>query len=189
MSPSKRRDRAASAGGFTLLEVMVSTLIFGTVSIAVMAAFAFLGTSLTKLVYQQQLEENSRRAFYLFNQDVGMATKVSTSSDATLALTTASAATVTYAYDSTAQTLTRTAGGSSSIVLKNLTAFDFNYFDKAGVQTTVNIKGVQFSFTGGLSTQLGGAAGTSVYRTSARYQTVSPIVFLRNTAVNSLLPP
>jgi Tfp pilus assembly protein PilV len=189
MSPSKRPDRRASTGGFTLLEVMVSTLIFGTVSIAVMGAFAFLGTSLTRLIYSQQLEENSRRAFYLFNQDVGMATKVSTASDATLVLTTASATTVTYTYDSSAKTVTRTAGGTSSIVLKNLTAFNFNYFDKAGTQATVNIKGVQFSFTAGLSTQLGGVAGTSVYRTSTSYQTVSPIVFLRNTSANSLLPP
>jgi hypothetical protein len=171
-----------------LLEVMVSTLIFGTVSVAVMAAFAFLGTSLTRLVHAQQLEQNSRRAFYLFNQDVGMATMVSTASDATLALT-LPATTVTYAYDSSARTVTRTSGGTSSVVLKNLTAFDFNYFNKAGTQVSVNIKGVQFSFTASLGTEIGGVAGTAVYRTASRFQTVSPIVFMRNTAPNSLLPP
>jgi prepilin-type N-terminal cleavage/methylation domain-containing protein len=186
MSRSKGHNRSRSAAGFTLAEVMVATLIFGTVSVAVMAAFLFLGTSLTRMMYAQQLEENSRRMFYLFNQDVTKATMVSTASDATLTLTLPST-TVTYAYDSSAQTVTRTSGGTSSIVLKYLSAFDFNYFNKAGTQVTVNIKGVQFSFTASLGSTT--STGASIYRTTTRYETVSPIVYLRNTSTNSLLPP
>lgn len=178
-----------------MLEVMVSTLIFATVSVAVMGAFVFLGTSMTRMLYAQQLEENSRRAFYLFNQDVGMATKVTTATDTTLALTTASATTVTYTYDSSAQTVTRTAGGTSTIILKNLTVFDFNYFNNSGTVITVPqspsssykpIKAVQFSFTATLGTTT--SSGASIYRTTSSFQTVSPMVFMRNTAVNGLLP-
>jgi prepilin-type N-terminal cleavage/methylation domain-containing protein len=193
MSPSNAPDRRRRApAGFTLLEVMVSTLIFGTVSVAVMAAFMFLGTSMTRLVYAQQLEENSRRMFYLFNQDVGMATKVTTSTDSTLILNTTSS-TVKYAYDSSAQTVTRSqpsdGSGTVTVLLKNLTAFDFNYYNKAGTQVTANIKAVQFSFTTSLGTTINNVAATSIYRTAAQYQTVSPRVYLRNTTVNTLLPP
>lgn len=199
MSHNKGHKRPSAAGGFTLLEVMVSTLIFGTVSIAVMGAFLFLGTSMTRMAYAQQLEENSRRAFYLFNQDVTKATKASTTTDATLILT-LPATTVKYAYDSSAQTVTRFQPDTSvtgSIVLKNLTAFDFNYFNNAGTAITVPqspstaykpIKAVQFSFTASLGSTIAGVAGTSIYRTSSRYQTVSPMVFMRNTAPKDLLP-
>ncbi len=190
-----RPARGAPTAGFTLLEVMVSSLIFGTVSIAVMAAFLFLGTSMTRMSYAQQLEENSRRAFYLFNRDVTKATKVSTASDAILILT-QPATTVKYTYDSSAQTVTRYQPDTSvtgTIILKNLTAFDFNYFNKASAQLTtapmLNVKGVQFSFTASLGSTINGVSGTSIYRTSTQYQTVSPIVFMRNTAINSLLPP
>lgn len=194
LSQNRRRPQRSSIAGFTLLEVMVSSLIFGTVSIAVMSAFLFLGTSMTRMSYAQQLEENSRRAFYLFNQDVGKATKMTTATDSTLGLTLPST-TVTYTYDSSAKTLTRTSGGTSSIVLKNLTAFDFNYFNNSGTSITVPqsasisykpIKSVQFSFTASLGTTT--STGTSIYRTSTQYQTVSPIVFMRNTATNDLLP-
>ncbi len=190
-----RPARGAPTAGFTLLEVMVSSLIFGTVSIAVMAAFLFLGTSMTRMSYAQQLEENSRRALYLFNRDVTKATKVSTASDAILILT-QPATTVKYTYDSSAQTVTRYQPDTSvtgTIILKNLTAFDFNYFNKASAQLTtapmLNVKGVQFSFTASLGSTINGVSGTSIYRTSTQYQTVSPIVFMRNTAINSLLPP
>ena len=190
-----RPARGAPTAGFTLLEVMVSSLIFGTVSIAVMAAFLFLGTSMTRMSYAQQLEENSRRAFYLFNRDVTTATKVSTASDAILILP-QPATTVKYTYDSSAQTVTRYQPDTSvtgTIILKNLTAFDFNYFNKASAQLTtapmLNVKGVQFSFTASLGSTINGVSGTSIYRTSTQYQTVSPIVFMRNTAINSLLPP
>lgn len=190
-----RPARGAPTAGFTLLEVMVSSLIFGTVSIAVMAAFLFLGTSMTRMSYAQQLEENSRRAFYLFNQDVTKATKVSTASDAILILT-QPATTVKYTYNSSAQTVTRyqpDTSATGTIILKNLTAFDFDYFNKAGTALTtapmLNVKGVQFSFTASLGSTINGVSGTSIYRTSTQYQTVSPIVFMRNTAINSLLPP
>ena len=199
MFRSKEPRRHSAAAGFTLLEVLVSTLIFGTVSVAVMGAFLFLGTSMTRMAYAQQLEENSRRAFYLFNQDVTKATKVSTASDATLILSLPST-TVKYAYDSSAQTVTRyqpDTSGSGSIVLKNLTAFDFNYFNNASTSIPVPqsastsykaIKAVQFSFTASLGTTIGNVAGTSIYRTSTRYETVSPMVFMRNTAPKDLLP-
>lgn len=216
--PPGRLGQGPRQAGFTLLEVMVSSLIFGTVSIAVMAAFLFLGTSLTRMSYAQQLEENSRRAFYLFNQDVTKATKVSTASDATLVLslpTTTSGThttthTVTYSYAQNATSLkmeltrilvdtdTDSATGTvvitstpvvSRTVLSNLSAFDFNYFNKAGTLVTMNIKGVQFSFTASLGSTISGVSGTSIYRTSAQFQSVSPIVFMRNTAINTLLPP
>ena len=123
------------------------------------------------------------------------ATKVSTASDAILILT-QPATTVKYTYDSSAQTVTRYQPDTSvtgTIILKNLTAFDFNYFNKASAQLTtapmLNVKGVQFSFTASLGSTINGVSGTSIYRTSTQYQTVSPIVFMRNTAINSLLPP
>lgn len=194
MFRSNGHSRPSAAAGFTLLEVMVSTLIFGTVSVAVLGAFVFLGENMTRMANAQQLEENSRRLFYLFNQDVGKATKVDTtySSSTNLVLTLPST-TVKYAYDSSAQTVTRYqpyTNASGTILLRNLTAFGFSYFNKAGTSVTStnnNIKGVQFSLTSSLGSTT--ATGAAIYRTTSRYQTVSPIVFLRNTSTNSLLPP
>lgn len=221
-APSRNRRRPpprSSVAGFTLMEVMVSSLIFGTVSIAVMSAFLFLGTSMTRMSYAQQLEENSRRAFYLFNQDVGKATKVTPDSSAPngklvltlpVTLTTDIPAhtvthTVTYEYISASTKVTRTkvdtdttttvATTTVADVLKNLTAFDFDYFNNSGTAITVPqsasisykpIKSVQFSFTASLGSTT--STGASIYRTSTQFQTVSPIVFMRNTATNDLLP-
>ncbi len=226
MCRSRGHRRRRGLQGFTLLEVMVSTLIFGTVSIAVMAAFLFLGTSMARMVYAQQLEENSRRALYLFNQDLTKATKVTpdnTSPNDKLVLTLPSTLTsatpahtvthtVTYQYYSTTQKVTRTTVDIdttaspnvtttvASDVLKNLTAFDFNYFSVSGTSLTASqwtaatstpasytpIKAVQFSFTASLGTTT--ATGTSIYRTQTSYQTLSPIVYLRNTSNRDLLP-
>jgi prepilin-type N-terminal cleavage/methylation domain-containing protein len=198
MSRSRGHNRTGSSAGFTLVEVMVATLIFGTVSVAVMGAFLFLGTSMTRMVYAQQLEENSRRMLYLFTQDVGKATKTTTATSTTVILTLPST-TVKYLYDSSAQTVTRyepdDGSGTTSILLKNLTAFEFDFFDNAGTAITVPqspsssykaIKSVQYAFTSSLGTTTAG--GLTIYRTSTRYQTVSPIVYLRNSAVNGLLP-
>lgn len=198
MSRSRGHSRTGSAAGFTLAEVMVATLIFGTVSVAVMGAFLFLGTSMTRMVYAQQLEENSRRMLYVFTQDVSKATKVTTASDTTVIVTQPST-TVKYLYDSSAQTVTRyqpdDGTGTTTILLKNLTTFDFDYFNNAGTTITVPqspsasykaIKSVQYSFTSSLGTTTAG--GNAIYRTTTRYQTVSPIVYLRNSAANGLLP-
>jgi len=176
----------------------VATSLSGIIILGILSAFVFLGRNLTRLVYYQQLEEASRRAFYLFSQDVSAAAKVASASDTSLTLTTSSGGSVTYTFSGS--TLTRNPGSGAVTILSNLSAFDLNYYNKSGTSLTtsaqlVSIKEVQFTFTtstttGGSTTKEGvayggqsyGISGSALSGTAVSFSGVSPRFILRNTA-------
>gem|GEM_PF-4424692 len=90
----------------------------------------------------------------------------------------ASTKTVTYSYNSTFGTLTRTDATGSTTLLSNLTKFDLNYFNKAGnaiTSSTVSVKEIELTFSSAL--------GTSASGTQSQYTAVSPRLILRNKAL------
>ena len=177
MSPIKGHERnRGAARGFTLVELMIAMSLSAVVFAAILSAFVFLGRNLTRLVNLQQQESQCRRILNTLARDVGMAMRVSTVSDTQLTLTVpaaASPATVTYNYGN--GTLTRTDAAGTTTLLTGVTAFDFNYYNRAGTASAspLSIKLVELSYTS--------TVGSSANGTQTRYAVVSPRLVLRNT--------
>jgi Tfp pilus assembly protein PilW len=180
MSPSNAKLKIhPRRRGFTLVELIVSVSLSIVVFAGILAGFTFLGRNLTRLVNTQGQDVSSRRAFYLFSRDISLATAVSNATNTSLSLTlpttSGSTTTVAYAYNTSAGTLSRVDGSNSTVLLSNLTALDFNYFNKAGTSITpspLSVKEVELTFTS--------AVGDSSSGTQARYTAVSPRLVLRN---------
>ncbi len=121
--------------GFTLVELMVASVLSAVVFAALFSAYIFMARSLTRMANFQQQQVQNRRALYVMEKDINEATHVTTALPGTLQLTLSVTTVVTYTYDSSAHTLTRVAVGSSpstTVLLSNLTSFSFSYFDKNG---------------------------------------------------------
>ena len=150
MSHTKNRKGAFAPehAAFSLMELMFAMSLATMVMAAVISSYLYLGRNLTRLSNHQQLEAQNRRMLAMLNQDTRMAKDVNVSLDAegranTFVLSLPGGANpdfnVTYAYDTSAQTLTRTAtGGSyagSLLLISNLSVKDapkplFRFLDK-----------------------------------------------------------
>jgi Tfp pilus assembly protein PilW len=130
--------RIKSTGAFTLAELLIGMSLAMMVMAAVLSSYTFIGRSLFRLVNQQTLITQGQRALAYLAQDVRMAGGISgTPSSASLVLilptNTGSTTTVTWAYNSTAGTLTRTpSSGTALTLLSYLTSSSFSYYDSAG---------------------------------------------------------
>lgn len=183
MSLSNAKLKKCSArGGFTLVELMVSVALSTMVFAGILGGFTFLGRNMTRLMNTQEQDVSGRRAFYLFTRDISLATAVSSATNTSMSLTvpttSGTTTTVAYSYNTTNGTLNRVDGGNSTVLLRNLTALDFNYYNKAGTSITpslLSVKEVEMSFTS--------AVGNSASGTQARYTAVSPRLVLRNKAL------
>ena len=131
-----KTSHAKSRGGFTLVELLVGATLSAAVLAAVLSSYIFLARSLSRLANQQSLETEARRTLGHFSQDVQAARAIlGTPTVATLSLAVpqdAGTVTVTYAYNSAAGTLTRTAGSSpAQTLLRNIVSGScaFRYYD------------------------------------------------------------
>lgn len=175
---ASRRHRSSPAG-FTLVEVIVAVALSAIIFAGILSGYTFLARNFTRLLNTQGQDTKSRKAVYIFSQDISKAVQVASAADTHLTLllpvsggTTSS---VSYDYNSTDGTLTRTDSSSSVVLLSNLTYLDFNYFNKAGGAVTsgpLSVKEVEVSFSTAL--------GTASNGTQSRYTAVSPRLVLRN---------
>jgi Tfp pilus assembly protein PilW len=182
------------AAAFTLVELLVGMSLALVVMTAVLSSYTFLGRSLFRLLNQQTLQTEARRTLQYFQQDVRMASGISStpsSSSLILVLPTAnnSTTTITWVYDSSARTLTRTpASGTALVLLSNATSSTFAYYDSTGNAFTgatlsarsylPSIKQISLNFT----SQTGANSDGSRSPQTADYQVSSPRVTLRNQA-------
>jgi prepilin-type N-terminal cleavage/methylation domain-containing protein len=185
MSPISAKILQRATRGFTLIELIVGMSLSVVLFAAILSGFTFLGRNLTRLVNTHDQEAKSRRAFHVFAKDISVATQVSSGSDVSLSLkipgSGGTISTVTYTYDhpvGTSGTLTRTDSLGSTVLLTNLAAFDFNYFNGAGSPSTpgaLGVKEVELSFTS--------TTGSAANGVETRYTSVSPRLLLRNKAL------
>lgn len=171
--------RHSSRSGFTLFEVIVAVGLSAVIFAGVFSGYTFLARNFTRLLNSQGQDAKSRKAIYVFTQDISKAVRVSTATDSNLTLliqgTGGTTTSVSYVYSSTAGTLTRTDSSGSTVLLTNLTKLDFNYFNKAGTSITslpISVKEVELTF----STALGDSANG----TQSRFTSVTPRLVLRN---------
>lgn len=192
-----RSFRGKSLAGFTLLEIMMSTLISAFVFAGVLSSYIFLGRGLARQVNEESLESQTRVALYWLTQDVSSASAIATQSPGTattgyqLALSESALGTVSYYCDwssgSSNGLLVRKVGGTSLTLLKNLSSINFVFFDVNGnvisapstvtplsVPTTQepNIKQVEMYFTL--------TAGTAVVGNQSTFKVSSPRLIMKN---------
>lgn len=186
MSPTNGKISRGATRGFTLTELIVGMSLSVVIFAAILSGFTFLGRNLTRLVNTHDQEAKSRRAFHVFAKDISVATQVSSGSDVSLSLKIPDASgttttTVTYTYEQpsgASGTLTRTDSSGSTVLLTNLAAFDFNYFNGAGAPSSpgaLGVKEVELSFTS--------TSGSAANGVQTRYVSMSPRLLLRNKAL------
>jgi prepilin-type N-terminal cleavage/methylation domain-containing protein len=178
------RPRPSPRSGFTLVELLMGLALSSMLLAAILSSYLFLGRSLTRLALQQELERQSRGTLVRLAADLRLTQSVTSATDTALALT-VPAGTVTYTYNGSTKTLTRTASFGASptlVLLTGCTAFDFNYFTTAdgaptdqltpAVFVPLSIKQVEAGFTL--------AAGTANAGTATKLQAASGRIILRN---------
>jgi prepilin-type N-terminal cleavage/methylation domain-containing protein len=148
--------------GFTLVEILIGMSLSLMVLTAVLSSYLFMGRNLVRLVNQQTLETESRRALQYFSQDVRMAISLSnlTTTSVTFTIPTSTGTTtVAYNYDSNAGQFTRTTPantGTLLVLVNNIKSgtFSFAYYNIAGNQITQtdtqvsspNIRRISYSY-------------------------------------------
>ena len=102
------RDHRSRRAGFTLVELLVGMSLSLMIMTAILSSYTFLGRSLARLVNQQTLQGESRRALAYFAQDVRMASGLTdtpnlSATRMSLTIPTGTGTnTITYYYNSTA---------------------------------------------------------------------------------------
>jgi prepilin-type N-terminal cleavage/methylation domain-containing protein len=174
--------------GFTLVEVMVVTVISSFVFAGVLSAYIFLGRGLTRQGHEEELESSSRTTLYDFTQDVSGASAISTGfTTNAFSISTSPAGTVTYTYYPQAAVqgieqgyLTRQQNGNApTTILKNISGFGFNYYDITGNPLVPNsnpttVKEIQFAYRA--------KGGSSISGAQSVINVVSPRVIMKNKA-------
>ncbi len=104
------QHRPARKKGFTLLEVMIATVLSTIVLAGVLSAFLMIGRTSFNSSSYSELEAETRRALEIFGQDARGATDIRWRSEQSVTLAmppTSTAPFVTYAYDDVAGSSTR----------------------------------------------------------------------------------
>jgi len=175
--------------GFTLVELLIGLSLSVMIMGALLSSYVFLARSFTRTLgvssaNQPAMETQGRQTLALFAQDVAMAIGISgtpSASSVTLRLPTAAGTTtVTYSYNSTTQTLTRTPqGGAADIIHINLLDFSFTYYDSYGRPYTTFVN--YLSGIDQLSMAFSAQAGSVANGTRPRvYGVASPKLIMRN---------
>ncbi len=133
-TPSPARNRARSAGGFTLVEMMIGATISSFVLAAVMSTFLFMGRSGANIQNYNDMEVQARGALEYFAEDTRQASGVVWNSATSVALTVGTN-TITYTYDATTKKFSRvvvvtatSATTSSRVLVTGITTFAFSAY-------------------------------------------------------------
>lgn len=119
----------------TLIETMIALALGGLVLAGVANTSVFTARSFLGLADYTTLNAKGRNALGRITKDIRQADFVSSYTTNSLVFqttdpATGSASTLTYTYDPTAQTLTRTLNGQSQILLKDCNYFHFDLYQR-----------------------------------------------------------
>ena len=128
-----------SRGGFTLVEVMVATGLFGVASLALCSVYLFSTTSFAALVNYAELDKINRTAMDTMTKEIRQAQSVTDATANSLTIINADGVNVTYSFNSLSGKLLRTAGGSSQTLLSDCTLLAFNLYQRNPVGGTYDI--------------------------------------------------
>jgi Tfp pilus assembly protein PilW len=172
---------------------MMVTFISSFVFAGVLSAYIFLGRGLSRQMNAEGLESRTRLALYYFTQDVSSASSITAQNPGAettgtqMTLTIPGSNNISYYCDwsqgATKGTLERQVGANPYLILlTNLTAFSFQYFDPTSNSVTVpasapanpqiNIKQVCMTYSV--------SAGYAPSGNQSQFTVVSPLVILKN---------
>lgn len=167
---------ARSRQAFTLVEVLVSVTLASMLSLAAITSFLFTLRGERSLANYSEMNARARMVLEQMGHDFRMAGDVPAgsfnSSSVLIKLPTDPSATawqdVTWSYNATAGTVSRTVGGTSTVFASDVTNFIFTYYNTAGVApgNDIELKQVQVSMR--LIRQVQSAT-TSEFITSAQF--------------------
>ena len=154
VSPTLVADSSRS-GGFTLVEMMISTVILLMVVTGVLTFFLSFTEAGLRMGYYSDLERQNQRIYQYFSQDIRDAESLSWTDSQTLTLVSKGKQT-TYTFDPDAKTLTRQQTGEPlQVIAEDIEEFEFSAYDLLGNSiklfnnlTTANAKTKMVGFSG-----------------------------------------
>jgi prepilin-type N-terminal cleavage/methylation domain-containing protein len=173
--------------GFTLVEVIIGSVISTLILTGVMTTFLMLGRSGANVANYSTMEMESRRALEELSQDLRMASNITWNSAQSITLTipenyTATGNQVTYAFDGTSKEFYVMAGNSGATnpkraLVRSVESCSFARFNRLNIATTANTttKRVQITLVVQRKSQTVASASNTIL--SASY-------ILRNKPVN-----
>ncbi len=134
------RKNRVSAGGrkaFTLTEVLITLTLCGIVLAASTGSLLFLAKTTKGLGNYQEMNMSSRFTLEDFGSDARMTVDVNSATASTVSLEVYDASggisTVVYSYNADAGTFSRTTGGSTDVILKDVQSLELVYYNLYGV--------------------------------------------------------
>ncbi|MDB4385566.1 prepilin-type N-terminal cleavage/methylation domain-containing protein [Opitutaceae bacterium] len=175
--------------GFTLVEVMISSVLATIILSAVLSMFLFLGRSSANIINYAEMESQARRGLEFFAQDTRQSSDLVLNSTSSVTLT-VGASTITYAFDSSTGDFTRTMGGVTSVLLEGITTFTFSGYKITGatVDTSDLSTAAKRDAAGGVTKQIQiyiEVARNSVTAVQATNTVLSARYILRNKRVTA----
>ena len=153
-----------------ILTLSLVALFFGGVYETVITGLRVVQATLVR----EQLRAAAASALERLVRDLSLANNVDAAQDARFQVDTSAVNDVDYRYDSSAHTLTRSdASVAIRTVLRNVTAFDFDYVDSAGASLTTPVSGASEDTIRVVQVQLTVASGSEQVSMAAA-------VYLRN---------
>ncbi|MDD3180961.1 MAG: prepilin-type N-terminal cleavage/methylation domain-containing protein [Opitutaceae bacterium] len=162
------------ASGLTLVEVMISMTLLGLLMSAVLSSFIFILRGEQSLANYNTMNAEARTLLELLGRDSRSATDVTNFSASSLTLvvpqdTSGNTQEITYEYDGSNGVLFRQVGSATErILIRDITSFNFNYFNGHRDATTSLAELKQVQLTLRITKEVSQAA-TSQYVISAQY--------------------
>ncbi len=136
---------------------MVTVTVSGIVMAGMLSAYTFLGRNLVRLSSLEEFDNRGRQVLVLFNRDVNAATQITSATEKGVSFTLPDGTgvkTVTYSWNDSVKTFSRIDGANTVILLRDVSALSFSYFDRGGSTSNnpIFIKQVELVLTGDIGT-------------------------------------
>ena len=125
--------------GYTLVEIMVATGVFGIAALALGSVYLFSTTSFAALVNYAELDKINRTAMDTLSKEVRAAQAVTDATATSLTIINQDGDNVMYSFNSFSGKLLRTSGGISKTLLSDCTLLNFNLYQRNPVSGTYDI--------------------------------------------------
>jgi hypothetical protein len=135
---TSRRARSLRRAGFTLSEYLVTMGIATILVIVVCSLSLFNGRSIAAYATYVDLDQANRNTLNQMVKDFRMGKRLTSFAANQIVLQDLHSNTVTYAYDSSAKTLTRTKDGTSKLLLKDCARLNFVMNERSLTNATLD---------------------------------------------------
>jgi Tfp pilus assembly protein PilW len=130
--------RKRARAGHTLPELLVGIAVGLLIVTATMSAYVFSVSSFSAMGNYTDLNYQSRNASDLISRDIRSATSVYSATTNQIVLSSADGTNITYAYDASGKTLSRTKGSYTRTLLKGTDSLSFALYQRPATNASYN---------------------------------------------------